>query len=356
VTSTGGDVAQLQPFEDSSSLLDDPQALCARFERDGYVLLKGVVDRDLMLEARRAITEVCRAHGWLDPAYNPMAAIPQAGPFVEGEAKYLEVYDDIQRLEAFHAVPHHRSVSRCMTALLGPTAFPHPLSIARLMFPGNDEWATPQHQDYPNNQGTYDLYACWMPLADCAVADGSLSILRGSHTFGVAPLRASLGAGSRRAELDERYDELDWVGGDLALGDALVFHSLTVHRSLPNRGDALRLSVDYRFQREGEALTAGCLEPHFGRLSWDEIYASWQRDALKYYWHDKRFTVAEWDATLHEIEQHEFVDLMKDWLRWRRRHPQGDAATVSAARWAAPEDLPPVEGVRQKQREAPWST
>jgi ectoine hydroxylase-related dioxygenase (phytanoyl-CoA dioxygenase family) len=350
--STGGQVAHLQPFEDSSSLLDSPDALRARFARDGYVWLKGVVDCDLVLEARRAITEVCSAHGWLDPAYSPMDAIPQTGPFVEGEAKYLEVYDDIQRLEAFHAVPHHPSVSRCMTALLGPTA----LSIARLMFPGNDEWTTPQHQDFPNNQGTFDLYACWMPLADCPVEDGSLSILRGSHRFGVAPLRASLGAGSRRAELDERYYELDWAGGDLALGDALVFHSLTVHRSLPNRSDALRLSVDYRFQREGDALTEGCLQPHFGRLSWDDIYAGWQRDDLKYYWRDKRFTVAEWDATLHEIEEDEFVGLMKDWLRWRRRHPQGDPAAVSAARWAAPEDLPPLEGVRQKQREAPWST
>jgi Phytanoyl-CoA dioxygenase (PhyH) len=316
----------LQPFDDSSPLLDDPGALQGRFERDGYVLLRGAVDRDLLLAARRGITSVLHAHGWLDPGHDPMSAIPQSGPFVEGEPKFLEAYDDVQRLEAFHAVPHHASVRRCMTALLGPTAFPHPLSIARLVFPGNEEWTTPPHQDYPNNQGTFDLYACWMPLADSSVHDGTLSILRSSHKLGIAPLRASLGAGNRRAELNHRYEELDWVGGDLGLGDALIFHSLTVHRALPNRGRSMRLSVDYRFQREGEALTDGCLQPHFARLSWDDIYAGWGRDDLKYYWRSKLYTADEWDTSYHAIDNDEFTDLLRDWLRWRKRHPQEDSA------------------------------
>ena len=93
-------------FDDSSGLLDDPAGLRARFGRDGYVLL-GVVDRDVLLDARRAICGVLHDHGWLDPSRDPMAAVPQVGPFVEGEAKFLEAYDDVQRLEAFHAVPHH---------------------------------------------------------------------------------------------------------------------------------------------------------------------------------------------------------------------------------------------------------
>ena len=322
----------LAAFEDSSALLDDPGELRARFDRDGYVLLRGVVDPEVLLAARRAITGILHRHGWLDPSQDPMAAVPAGGPFVEGEARYLEAYDDVQRSEAFHAVPHHSSVRRCMTALLGPTAFPHPLSIARLVFPGNEEWTTPPHQDYPNNQGTMDLYACWMPLADCSVDDGTLSILRGSHRLGVVPLRAALGAGNRRAELDDRHDGLDWVGGDMRLGDALIFHSLTVHSAMPNRGGSMRLSIDYRFQREGEALTLGCLEPHFGRLSWDDIYRGWQRDDLRYYWRGKRYTVDEWDESYHSISDEDFERLLREWLRWRRRHPQADG-TMPGATW-----------------------
>ena len=322
----------LAVFEDSGALVDDPVALRARFERDGYVFLRGAIDRDVLLEARQAISGVLRRHGWLEPSDDPTEAVPVTGPFVEGEPKFLEAYDDVQRLEAFHAVPHHASVRRGMTALLGPTAFPHPLSIARLVFPGNEEWTTPPHQDYPNNQGTYDLYACWMPLADCSVEEGNLSILRGSHKLGTAPLRASLGAGNRRAQLDDRHDGLDWVGGDMRLGDALVFHSLTVHRALPNRGRTMRLSVDYRFQREGEALTPGCLEPHFGRLSWEDVYQGWDRDDLRYYWRDKAYTVDDWDESYHAIDDEQFEELLRDWLRWRRRYPQPDGS-VPGATW-----------------------
>jgi ectoine hydroxylase-related dioxygenase (phytanoyl-CoA dioxygenase family) len=346
-------------FEDSTPLLDDAEALVGRFERDGYLLLRGVVDRAVLLDVRRAITDVLAAHGWLDPAHNTMLARPQAGPYGEGEPEYLEAYDDIQRLECFHAVPHHESVRRCVTALMGETAFPHPLSIARLMFPDNTEWTTPQHQDYPNNQGTTELYACWIPLSDCSPEDGNLTILRGSHVHGVAPLRAALGAGNRKAELGPQYDDLDWVGGELRLGDMLVFHSLTVHRSLPNHGRAMRLSVDYRFQREGDSLTEGCLRPHFGRLSWDDIYAGWDRDDLKHYWRDKDYVVVDWDSSLHEISEDEFVELIREWARWRRRHPKGDPSTVDMGRWKGPEKLPPIDGVRpttQPREEQPTTT
>jgi hypothetical protein len=176
--------------------------------------MRQVVDHGLLLKLRAQLTSVCAAHGWFKADSDPMDAIPSVAPCVEGEDRYFEVYDEIQKLEAFYAVPHHATVRRCMAALLGDSAFPHPLSIARLVFPANDQWTTPPHQDYPNNQGTQDLYACWMPLGDCPTELGSLSILRGSHRFGVAPLEFSLGAGNRRARLDARFEGLHWVGGD----------------------------------------------------------------------------------------------------------------------------------------------
>ena len=47
------------------------------FERDGYVLARAAVDRDVLLEARRAICGVLRDRGWLEPSPDPMAAVPQ---------------------------------------------------------------------------------------------------------------------------------------------------------------------------------------------------------------------------------------------------------------------------------------
>jgi ectoine hydroxylase-related dioxygenase (phytanoyl-CoA dioxygenase family) len=304
-------------FTDSTELLDTPNALRARFDEDGYVFLRGAIDRDLLLDVRRRITSVCAAHGWFELGTDPLDAITCVEPCVEGDDRYFEVYDDVQRLEALHAVPHHSTVRRCMTALLGESAFPHPLSIVRLVFPENEEWATPPHQDYPNNQGTPDLYACWMPLGACPAELGSLSILSGSHRLGVAPLEFSLGAGNRRARLDGRFEELGWVGDDFDLGDAVIFHSHTVHRSLPNTTDRMRVSVDYRFQREGEPLTEGCLEPHFGRLTWDDIYRGWKRRDLQYFWRKKHFMVSPWDPAYHELSEEEQLAGMRNPANWR---------------------------------------
>ena len=65
--------------------------------------------------------------------------------------------------------------------------------------------------------------------------------------------------------------------------------------------ETMRLSVDFRYQLEGEALTPICLQPHFERLSWDEIYADWQSDELQYYWRDKDYVEVPWNPALHEL-------------------------------------------------------
>jgi len=320
-------VGELLPLTDSTGA--GHELLRRRFADEGYVFVRGLVPPEVLAELRAQITAICAAHGWLVPGTDPEDRVAQGPPCVEGEDEYFAVYDEVQRLEALHALAHHPAVRTLMTALLGAASFPHPLSIARLAFPRNDAWATPPHQDYPNNQGTPDLYACWIPLADCSREEGPLSVLRGSHRRGLARLTFALGPGNRRAELDDRFAGLDWVGGDLAAGDAIVFHSHTVHRALLNRSDRLRLSVDYRFQREGEPLTAGCLQPHFGRLSWDQIYAGWSRQDLCYYWRSKRYTVVPWDESLHAVPDDTLGDSLRQWMQWRYDHPPRTAGLLS---------------------------
>jgi hypothetical protein len=45
----------------------------------------------------------------------------------------------------------------------------------------------------------------------------------------------------------------------------------------------IRLSLDVRYQSVDEPIEEGSLNPHT-ELSWEDIYAGWQRDDLKYYW------------------------------------------------------------------------
>ena len=305
----------MKAFCDSASLLSDPVALRQRFDTDGYVFIPGLLEPGLLLDLRRQIVDICADCGWLKQDSDPMDAISWTAPKVEGEEAYFEVYDRIQRLQDFHALAHESAVLKLMRGLLGESAFPHPLSIARLVFPESKEWSTPPHQDYVNNQGTQDLYACWIPLSDCPRSLGSLAILEGSHRLGLQPVEYALGAGHRQASLPAEAASMEWVAGDFKLGDVIAFHSLTIHRALPNDTDRMRISVDFRYQAEGEEATERCLRPHFERMEWQDIYRDWDREDLKFYWREKNIKLVPWNPELGELP----ADHLGEAVRLQRR-------------------------------------
>ena len=285
----------MKAFFDSSALVTNPDALRDRFDRDGYIYIPGLLDTQPLLDLRRQIVDICADCNWLKPDTNSMDAISWTVPKVEGEEEYFEVYDRVQRLQDFHALPHQPAMMEVMKILLGGSAFPHPLSIARLVFPDNQAWSTPPHQDFVNNQGTQDLYALWIPLSDCPTSMGSLAFLEGSHKLGLLPLEYSLGDGHRQTSLSPECNSLNWLASDFKLGDLVIFHSLSIHRALPNQSDRMRISVDYRYQAEGQDMTKNCLVTHCDRQPWSKIYEGWDREDLKYYWKNKQVNFVPWN-------------------------------------------------------------
>ena len=82
----------------------------------------------------------------------------------------------------------------------------------------------------------------------------------------------------------------------------------------------MRLSVDYRYQAEGDAITERCLRPHYEREDWAEIYKSWDREELKYYWRDKRVTTVPFDSSLGDLPEDHIstaVKLQRDFNKSR---------------------------------------
>ena len=98
----------------------------------------------------------------------------------------------------------------------------------------------------------------------------------------------SLGAGG--LAVDESELTGHWLSADYEAGDALIFPSLTVHQALPNyTEDRLRISLDNRYQAQGEPIARHMLEPHLTGVTdfnWDACYAGWQSESLQYYWQD----------------------------------------------------------------------
>jgi hypothetical protein len=122
-------------------------------------------------------------------------------------------------------------------------------------------------------------------------------VAQGSHKGGVHDFAVSSGAGGMIVS-----DPLEgrWRGGDFALGDVLIFHSLNVHRALPNLSGSLRQSVDMRFQRASDPVTELSLSPYAGMGSWEEIYDGWSGDVPQYYWRDEAIRIASFDRQYYE--------------------------------------------------------
>ena len=274
------------PMRASNDLLGDRDALRERLDEDSYLYFKGVLDCDKIMTLRRRMLNTLADQGWVRKKPYLMRGVAIAPPAQEGEEDYFRVYDEVQRLEEFHTLAHDETLLDIMRQVLGDSAFPHPLKIARLGFPAHYEISTPPHQDYPNNQGTPNLTAAWVPVGECPQELGGLAVLRGSHRYGLLPLAPDRGPGNRKAVLPEQMlEELRWVTTDYSAGDVIVFHSHTVHAALHNASEVfMRLSVDFRYQLEGEALTETCLRPHFERLTWDDIYSGWKSERYQYYW------------------------------------------------------------------------
>ena len=109
----------------------------------------------------------------------------------------------------------------------------------------------------------------------------------------------------------------------------------------------MRISVDFRYQLEGEELTELCLKPHFDRLTWDEIYSGWKSDRYQYYWKDLDYKVVPFEKfDLARADAGEWDDV-QGFLAYERRRdarlrrrterlaamldPDGDAPESEAA-------------------------
>lgn len=277
-----------QEFRVSNDAFDDPEELRRRIDVEGYLFFRALQDPQKLRALRREILAVCRAGGWLkDGTELEEGTADVSRRCTEGDLEYAQVYHEIYKLESFHRAGHWPEVLGAMEKVIGGPVLPHPQKIARLWFPQYAEHTTPVHQDFVHFQGTYQTYTCWAPVGDCPRELGGLAVLPGSHKVSaIHEHHFSLGAG--HLAIDTGQLQGQWVTTDYAIGDTLIFHSLTVHQALPNRtADRLRISLDNRYQGLDQPIADHMLLPHLRshhELTWEEVYRDWQSQDLQYYW------------------------------------------------------------------------
>jgi len=283
------------PFADSTDLIADGPALAARMRRDGYLFLRGLLPTEPLRILQRQIGEIVRDAGWLRRDAPVESAIADPSGFcVDPDPTYLTALRRINHLEEYHALKHHPALLGLFERMLDGPVFPHPRVLMRNIFPAREEYTTKAHQDFPNVQGTTEVFTAWLPLTDCPMELGPLQIAAGTHTGTVYEF--DIGAGAGGIEITDPF-EGRWVSGPFTLGDVLIFHSLAVHKGVPNHSDRLRMSMDVRYQRVSEPFNPDNANLDGQPLSWEEVYAGWQSDALQYYWRRLPLTEIPFDRT-----------------------------------------------------------
>ncbi len=288
----------MQPFLDSTDIVNDELELRERAQRDGYLFIRGLLPTDVLESLRLQCLEIVHDAGWVKKDTPLEDAIADLKGFcVEPDPKYMGVYYHMYKLQEFQALQHHPNLIGVMERILGEPVMPHARIIGRTIFPQREVFTTPPHQDFIPIQGTADTYTAWIPLSDIPPELGGLQIASGSHRHGIYDFRPAMGAGGM-AVINPL--EGTWVNNPFKQGDVLIFHSMAVHKGASNSSDRLRMSMDARYQKISDPIAPGSLLPHSQPHTWEEIYADWPPNDLQYYWQKWDLEVKEYDNSYHE--------------------------------------------------------
>jgi hypothetical protein len=252
----------------STDLADDPAALRERMGEDGYLYLPGYLDRDRVLDARAAVCERLAALGHLAPGTPPLEAVARPGATVKFAP---EVARDNRPLRELLYTGRMMDFYR---AFFGEDVRHFDFTWLRAVAPGKG--TAPHGDSVFMNRGTSNLYTAWVPLGDIDYDQGGLIVLERSHqlddikaTYGRRDVdayceneadAAEYASGEKwwSGQLSDNPVELRaqlrrrWLTTEFRAGDLLTFTIYTLHASLDNRSDRIRISSDSRYQPASE--------------------------------------------------------------------------------------------------------
>jgi hypothetical protein len=283
------DAKEFGDLEDSSAIAGDPELCRRKIGEDGYLFLRGFFPREDVLEARNVVTDRLMANGFLDENFSADEAVvknikianSQSAFRPEGDPTALKTYkaDDFTGDNPpLDALTHQGKLKEFFQAYFGGQVAYLNYTWFRVVSPGV---GTPPHCDIVYmGRGTKNLLTTWLPVGDAPLHVGGLMILENSHKQ-AERLRNYLsrdvdeycanGPNAQKIESGEMMMEWDgwltkdpvslreklggrWLTADFRAGDILIFTMHTIHASLDNQSNRIRLSADFRYQPADEPM------------------------------------------------------------------------------------------------------
>lgn len=256
----------LEPLDATTSSSGEQNAFLQEF---GYLYLKNALDRDEVIAGREDLLRRFEEMGAIE-------RVPGTGQVKPTGREGLGFRPDLAfKNPAIEDILYGPRMMSAFEGLFGEPVLHFDFTWLRSVGRGA---GTQCHCDIVYmGRGTFNLLTAWVPFGDITREIGGLAILEKSHLHR-EKLRAYLSRDvdevcTNRPGAEEKLaceapswngtlannarhlrDKLGgrWLTTDFEMGDALVFTMATVHGSLDNTTDCIRISTDSRYQRASE--------------------------------------------------------------------------------------------------------
>lgn len=242
--------------------------LGARLAEDGFVFLRGFLDRDAVRATRTSVLRQMEPDGIFEPD----------APLDEGRLRPgadTAFRPDVANSNAeVQSLLYSPRVMALFESLFGEPAMHYDFTWLRAV--GHGRSTMPHYDTVYMGRGSARVLTMWVPLGDIPLELGGLAVLEGSNraaglieTYGRMDVdewcenKPGVRAVDDRGlvsfgALPDHPDELRrqygsrWLTAEFQIGDVLIFGMHTLHASLDNRTHRLRLSTDSRYQPASE--------------------------------------------------------------------------------------------------------
>ena len=254
------DVEVSNDLRESNDILNTPETLHERIAEDGYLLIRGLHDKDAVLSARQQILEKLAEKDMLAPdtplmdgIFNPDYPQPTSTGSMGNKA--------LTQLPEFKAVVEGAPIMNFFKHFLGGEARTFDFKWLRTAGPGS---GSPIHYDIVfMGRGTQNLYSCWTPFGDVSLDMGPIVFCLGSNrfekvrkTYGESDVDRDMIEGhfsDNPLEIVEKFGG-HWATTSFSAGDVIIFSMFLMHASLVNTSGKIRITADTRYQLAAEPI------------------------------------------------------------------------------------------------------
>jgi ectoine hydroxylase-related dioxygenase (phytanoyl-CoA dioxygenase family) len=247
-----------------------------QFAEQGYLWLKGILNRERVLAFRGRYFEALEHTGLLKEGTSPAEGLYSGGE--ASQQKVNRAKAELVRSSAYESFCLSDAIWQFYEQLMGDTVYLHKRKLLRHI-PPQTTIATGAHYDLVYLRGGTDsVCSSWIPLGDIPVEMGGLVYLENSHHIGgemeaeFARKRVDLPKDEQISAYNKYMDKSGWLTKDLPsladrtdsrwlmadykAGDMVIHGAYTIHASTNNMDTQgrIRLSTDIRYQRLREEI------------------------------------------------------------------------------------------------------